>query len=137
MCDCALPQVAPSLTLISTIVLSSFRDMSKTLPTDFMVINPTVKAMSDGQFCILFEGGMFPSLFGMLFGLKLTPETTQEEAEALAGQLAKHCPQLFVAFLNRQGLTKEGRLALGRVYNGAGLLDPIEEEPADCSFGSP
>jgi hypothetical protein len=46
-------------------------------------IKPTVKAMSDGQLCIRFEGGMFPSLHGMLFGITLTPATTQEEAEAL------------------------------------------------------
>jgi hypothetical protein len=101
--------------------------MSQTLPTDFMVIKPTVKAMSDGQLCIRFDGGMFPSLLGMLFGLTLTPATTQEEAEALAAQLEKHCPQLFVAFLHRQGLTEEGRQALTRMYNGTGLLDPLNE----------
>jgi hypothetical protein len=100
--------------------------MSKTLPTDFMVIKPTVKAMSDGQLCIAFEGGMFPSLQCMLFGLTLTPATTQEEAEALVAQLEKHCPQLFVAFLNRRGLTEEGRQALTRMYNGTGLLDPLD-----------
>jgi hypothetical protein len=101
--------------------------MSKTLPTDFMVIKPAVKAMSDGQLCIAFEGGMFPSLHGMLFGLTLTPATTQEEAETLVAQLEKYCPQLFVAFLNRQGLTEEGRQALTRMYNGTGFLDPLNE----------
>jgi hypothetical protein len=68
--------------------LPMVRRMSKTLPTDFMAICPTVKVMSDGRLCIRFEGGMFPSLLGKLFGLTLTSETTPEDAEALAAQLA-------------------------------------------------
>jgi hypothetical protein len=103
--------------------------MSKTLPTDFMAICPTVKLMSDGRLCIRFEGGMFPSLPGKLFGLTLTPETTLEEAEALAAQLKKHCPHLFVAFLDYEGLSQEERLTLTRIYNdGTGLLDPLNED---------
>jgi hypothetical protein len=58
-------------------VLPMFCCMCKTLPTDFMAICPTVRVMSDGRLCIRFEGGMFPSLVGKLFGLTLTPETTR------------------------------------------------------------
>jgi hypothetical protein len=84
--------------------------------------------MSDGRLCIRFEGGMFPSLLGKLFGLTLTPETTLEEAEALAAQLKKHCPHLFVAFLDYKGLSEEERLTLTRIYDGTGLLDPLNED---------
>ena len=111
------------------VVLPMFCRMSKALPTDFMAISPTVKVMSDGRLCIRFEGGMFPSLVGKLFGLTLTPETTREQAQALAAQLEKHCPHLFVAFLDYEGLSEEERLTLTRMDNNeTGLLDPLNED---------
>jgi hypothetical protein len=105
-----------------------FLGMSKVLPTDHMGIYPTVKQMADGSLCIRFEGGMFRTLRGKLFGLTLTPETTEEEAEAIAALLDKHCPYLFVASLDHDGLSEEERLSLTRMYDEMGLLGPEGEE---------
>jgi hypothetical protein len=101
------------------------------LPTDHMEIYPTVKRMSDGRLCIRFEGGMFRSMLGKLFGLMLTPETTREQAEALAELLEKHCHHMFVASLDHEGLSDEERLALTQMYDEMGWLDPIEEDDED------
>jgi hypothetical protein len=62
------------------------------LPTDHMEIYPAVRRMSDGQLCIRFEGGMFRTMLGKLFGLMLTPEATREQAEALTELLEKALP---------------------------------------------
>jgi hypothetical protein len=102
--------------------------MSKVLPTDHMGIYPTVKQMADGSLCIRFEGGMFRTQLGKLFGLTLTPETTEQEAEALAALLEKHCATLFVASLDHEGLSEEERLSLTEMYDQMGLLDPLDEE---------
>jgi hypothetical protein len=102
--------------------------MSKVLPTDHMGIYPAAKQMSDGSLCIRFEGGMFRTLLGKLFGLTLTPETTEEEAEALAAMLEKHCATLFVASLDHEGISEEERLSLTEMYDQMGLLDPLDDE---------
>jgi hypothetical protein len=102
--------------------------MSKVLPTDHMGIYPTVKQMTDGSLCIRFEGGMFRTQLGNLFGLMLKPETTEEEAEALAALLDKHCATLFVASLEHDGISEEERLELTMMYDEMGLLGPIDEE---------
>lgn len=102
--------------------------MNKVLPTDHMGIYPTVKQMADGSLCIRFEGGMFRTLLGKLFGLTLMPETSEQEAESLAALLDKHCTSLFVASLDHDGLSEEDRLALTQMYDQMGLLDPLDEE---------
>ena len=102
--------------------------MSKVLPTDHMGIYPTVKQMVDGSLCIRFEGGMFRTQLGNLFGLMLTPETSPEEAEALAALLEKRCAPLFVASLGHEGISEEERLGLTQMYDQMGLLDPLDEE---------
>ena len=95
----------------------------KELPTEHLFINPTVKRMVDGQLCIQFDG-MFRSLLGMLFGLRLTPGTTREEAEALATELRKRCSHLFMAHLEHGGLSEAELDALTEMYDDLGLLDP-------------
>jgi hypothetical protein len=60
------------------------------LPTDHTEIYLTVRRMSDSQLCIRFEGGMFRTMLGKLFGLMLTPETTREQAEAPRKALPLH-----------------------------------------------
>jgi hypothetical protein len=50
----------------------------------------------------LFFGGLpFQSLPNVRFGLCLNPETTQEEAEALADAINKYCPAPFAQFFDR------------------------------------
>ncbi len=102
--------------------------MATQLPTDHTTFYPTVKTMSDGRFCIQFESGMFRTLLGKVFGLMLKPETTQQEAEALAAQIDKHCATLFVASLDHDGISEEERLALTQMYDEMGLLGPVGEE---------
>jgi hypothetical protein len=55
----------------------------------------------DGQRYLSFGGTGFPSLSHVEFGLCLTPETTQQEAEAVAELINKHCPSFWAAFYNR------------------------------------
>ena len=43
----------------------------------------------------------FQTLSNAHFGLCLNPETTQEEAEALADAINKHCPAPFAQIFNR------------------------------------
>jgi hypothetical protein len=54
----------------------------------------------DGKLYLLFDGAPIPSLPHVLFGLSLRPETTQEEASALAEMINKHCPSLWAQFFN-------------------------------------
>jgi hypothetical protein len=57
-----------------------------------------------GERYLSFGGTPLPSLPHVVFGLCLKPETTQQEAQALADQINKHCPAIYGAFYNR-GLT--------------------------------
>jgi hypothetical protein len=54
----------------------------------------------DGRRYLSFDGAPIPSLPHVLFGLSLRPETTQEEANALAKMINKHCPSLWAQFFN-------------------------------------
>jgi hypothetical protein len=60
----------------------------------------------DGKRYLFFGGTSLPSLPHVLFGLCLRPETTQQEAQALADQINKHCLTIYGAFYNRR-LTDE------------------------------
>jgi hypothetical protein len=86
------------------------------------------QCVSDGRLCIRFESGMFRTLLGKVFGLMLSPETTQAEAEALAAMLDKHSTHFFVASLEHEGTTEEERQWLLQIYDDMGLLDPVEDE---------
>lgn len=55
----------------------------------------------DGKRCLFFGGMPFPSLPNVHFGLCLNPKTTQEEAEALADAINKHCPAPFAQIFDR------------------------------------
>jgi hypothetical protein len=55
----------------------------------------------DGKRYLSFGGMPFPSLPHVRFGLCLNPETTQEEAEALADAINKHCPASFAQIFDR------------------------------------
>jgi hypothetical protein len=52
-------------------------------------------AQPEGRRYLLFSGTPIPSLPHVLFELCLTPETTQQEADALAEMIKKHCPSLW------------------------------------------
>jgi hypothetical protein len=60
----------------------------------------------DGKRYLFFGGTSLPSLPHVLFGLCLKPETTQQEAQALADHITKHCPAMYGMFYNRS-LTDE------------------------------
>jgi hypothetical protein len=55
----------------------------------------------DGQRYLFFGGTWLPSLPNVLFGLCLKPETTQQEAQALADLINKHCPAMYGMFYSR------------------------------------
>jgi hypothetical protein len=61
---------------------------------------------SNGKRYLFFGGLPFPSLPHVHIGLCLKPETTQQEAEALAKLINKHCPAPFAQFFDRS-LTDE------------------------------
>lgn len=109
----------------------------KEMPTDNLPMEPIVKMMVDGQLCIQFDG-MFRSLLGKFFGLRLTPETTREDAEALAALLRKSRSHLFAAHLEHGGLSEAELDALTEWYDDQGLLDPdpvwdaLEGAPAEA-----
>jgi hypothetical protein len=73
----------------------------------------------DGKRHLAFSSTWLPSLPYVVFGLCLKPETTQQEAEALADHINKHCPAMYGMFydrsltdefyeLNEYGLVKQG-----------------------------
>jgi hypothetical protein len=55
----------------------------------------------DGERYLIFGGLPFPSVPHANFGLYLTRETTQQEAQTLAHLINKHCPALWAAFFDR------------------------------------
>jgi hypothetical protein len=56
---------------------------------------------ADGKRYLLLSGQLLPSLPDTTFGLCLTAETTQKEADALAELINKHCPAMFGLFYDR------------------------------------
>jgi hypothetical protein len=65
-----------------------------------------VESQSDGKQSLFFGGMWLRSLPEVLFGLCLKPETTQEEAQAVAELINKHCDGMFGMFFDRS-LTDE------------------------------
>jgi hypothetical protein len=49
---------------------------------------------------LFFGGASLPSLPHVLFGLCLKPETTRQEAEALAEHINRYCPAMYGMFYN-------------------------------------
>jgi hypothetical protein len=74
---------------------------------------------ADGKRYLFFGGAQLPSLPHAAFGLCLTAETTQQEAEALAELINKHCPAMFGMFYDRD-LT-EAYYEIGE--NGLAILE--------------
>jgi hypothetical protein len=86
-------------------------------------------AQPEGRRYLLFGGTRILSLPHVLFGFCLKPETTQQEADALAEMINKHCPSLWAQFFD---------LHLDDHYpefDGHGLVK--SEGPEDPRFSSP
>jgi hypothetical protein len=56
-------------------------------------------ATPTGEMYLRFEGQFLPSLPNVYFGLNLTPDTTKDQADALAAQITEHCPVMFGQFM--------------------------------------
>lgn len=84
----------------------------------------------DGQRYLVFGGTRFPSLSHVTFGLCLTPETTQREAETLAELINKHCPTFWAAFYNRNLSDEYFELN----EHGLAKLDGLEYAPGVKPF---